>query len=84
MSTTQEQAKEFYDFVIQELSRHPENSLDELYDLWRTDHPTIEEYEINVKAIQQSLDDLENGKQPQSFAEFASNFRTINSINDSQ
>ncbi|MFO7904472.1 MAG: hypothetical protein ACQESR_22765 [Planctomycetota bacterium] len=35
--------------------------MDELYDLWRLEHPTPDELDEKMRAVQAALDDFENG-----------------------
>ncbi len=68
--------QEFYRFIADKLSNgggdlSPEDALDE----WRNVHPDPLEFEDDVTAIQQALDDVANGDKGMPFEDFDREFR---------
>jgi hypothetical protein len=59
--STQEQIDSFHRFATERIRGGSDLSMDELYDLWRLEHPTPDELDENVRAVQAALDDFENG-----------------------
>lgn len=60
--TTQEQVDHFHQFATEQLANGgSELTVDELYDRWRFENQTPDEYADNVAAIQASIDDMRNG-----------------------
>lgn len=59
---TQEQIDSFHQFATQQLANGGrEKTVDELYDQWRFENQTAEEFEENVAAIQGAIDDMNDG-----------------------
>jgi len=60
--TTQEQIDSFHQFATAKLANGgTAKSVDELYDEWRSENVSDDEFSRNVAAIQASIDDLNNG-----------------------
>ena len=59
---TQTQLEAFHRFVDEQLRNGGKNlSPEECLELWRAQHPTPEELEESLRAVQQSLADMEAG-----------------------
>ena len=59
---TQEQIDSFHRFATEQLRNDGRNkTVDELYDRWRFENQSPEEFEENVTAIQGAIDDMNNG-----------------------
>lgn len=59
---TQEQIDSFHRFATQQLQNGGrDKSVDELYDQWRFENQSAEEFEENVAAIQGAIDDMNAG-----------------------
>lgn len=62
MATTEEELDRFNEFVRQQLSGKGAGlSLDELFELWRIENPSDEQYVENVAAINAAIRDFRNG-----------------------
>ena len=60
--TNQEQLESFYRFATNQIAAGATGtSIDELYDRWRIEHPSSNELEANVAAVEAALDDMEAG-----------------------
>ena len=59
MSFTSDQLEDFHQFAQVRLQTEPAESLEELVDLWRLDHPSDEEQADAHAAIRQGLADIE-------------------------
>jgi hypothetical protein len=62
MSTAHDQLAAFQEFAIQKVDAGEAESLEELFDLWRLEHPTPEEQAEIHAAIRQGLADIEAGR----------------------
>jgi hypothetical protein len=62
MSTTFDQLAAFQQFAVQKVDAGEAESLEELFDLWRLEHPTPEEQADIHEAIRQGLDDIKAGR----------------------
>ena len=62
MSTTLDQLAAFQQFAHQKVDAGEANALEELFDLWRLEHPTAEEQAEIPEAIRQGLADIEAGR----------------------
>jgi hypothetical protein len=62
MSTTHDQLAAFQQFAVQKVDAGEAGSLEELFDLWRLEHPTPEEQAEVREAIRQGLADIEAGR----------------------
>jgi len=59
---TQEQIDSFHSFATEQLrTGGKDKTVDQLYDQWRFENPSPEEFEENVAAIQGAIDDMNNG-----------------------
>lgn len=59
---TQEQIDSFHRFATEQLQNGgKDKSVDELYDQWRFENQSPEEFEENVAAIQGAIDDMNAG-----------------------
>lgn len=62
MATTEKELDSFTEFAKQRISNEGENvSLDELFDLWRSENPSDELYAENVAAVSVAIQDFKNG-----------------------
>jgi hypothetical protein len=62
MATTSEELDRFAEFARQRLGNGgSELSLDELFDLWRSENPSDELYAENVAAVKAAIDDFRKG-----------------------
>jgi uncharacterized protein with von Willebrand factor type A (vWA) domain len=62
LMASQEQIDSFHRFATEQLANGGrEKTVDELYDQWRFENQTAEEFEENVAAIQGAIDDMNNG-----------------------
>lgn len=62
MATTGEELDRFAEFARQRLGNGgSELSLDELFDLWRSENPSDELYAENVAAVNAAIDDFRKG-----------------------
>jgi hypothetical protein len=67
---TQEQIDNFHRFATEQLENGGrDKSVDELYDQWRFESRSPEEFEENVAAIQGAIDDMNNGDAGRDFDE---------------
>ena len=63
MATTAEELARFAGFARQRMGDGAsELSLDELFDLWRSENPSDELYAENVAAVNAAIDDFRNGE----------------------
>jgi len=62
MLVTQEDLDSFHRFAQQKLQNGGAVSIEELFDLWRIEHPTLEEQEEIHAAIRQGLADVKAGR----------------------
>lgn len=63
MPTTREEFDSFTQFASDRLSNGGTDlSLDELFDLWRSEHPSDKLYAENVAAINAAIKDFQNGE----------------------
>ena len=62
MATVEEELDRFNEFARRQLSSSGAGlSLDELFDLWRLENPSGEQYAENVAAINAAIRDFRNG-----------------------
>lgn len=62
MAKAEEELEQFAQFVRERLSNGgAELSLDELFDLWRTENPSDDLYAENVAAVNAAIEDFKNG-----------------------
>jgi hypothetical protein len=62
MSKTLSELETFYQFAKAKLSNDGADSLEELLDLWRIEHPTPEEVADIQQAIREGIADLKAGR----------------------
>ena len=62
MPTAFEELAAFQQFAVQKVDAGEAQSLEELFDLWRIEHPTPEEQAEIHEAIRQGLADVEAGR----------------------
>jgi hypothetical protein len=62
MSTAFDQLAAFQQFAHQKVGAGEAETLEELFDLWRLEHPTPEEQAEVHEAIRQGLADIEAGR----------------------
>jgi len=59
---TQEQIDSFHRFATDQIANGGcEKTVDELYDQWRFENRSLEEFEENVSAIQAAINDMHHG-----------------------
>ncbi|MEX0792684.1 MAG: hypothetical protein WD045_06080 [Pirellulaceae bacterium] len=62
MIKTRDELHHFAEFARERLeSEGPELSLDELFDLWRSENPSAVRYAENVAAVNAAIQDFRNG-----------------------
>ncbi len=72
-----EQIDQFRKFVLARLSTgDASQSLDELFDEWRFAEPLPRELELNAKAIEASLRDLDSGHEGIALKDFVKEFKS--------
>ena len=82
--TVQDQVESFYRFAIAQIqASNSPKTVDELYDQWRFENQTSEEFEENVAAIQASIDDLNRGNAGLDFDEVIAEVRSRHNLLDS-
>jgi len=62
MSTTHDDLAAFQQFAVQKVDAGEVGSLEELFDLWRIEHPTTEEEAEIHEAIRRGLADIDAGR----------------------
>jgi hypothetical protein len=63
MATAEQDLADFTSYVLHRIEAGDSDiSIDELFDLWRAENPTDEQYAENVAAIQASIQDFNNGE----------------------
>ncbi len=62
MSTTHDLLAAFQQFAHRKVDAGEAESLEELFDLWRLEHPTAEEQAEVHEAIRQGIADIEAGR----------------------
>jgi hypothetical protein len=63
MATAEQDLANFTSFVLHKVEAGERDlNIDELFDLWRTENPSDEQYAESVAAIQASLQDFKNGE----------------------
>ena len=62
MSVTSDELENFQRFALQKLQNGDAQSIEELFDLWRIEHPTPEEVSEIHAAIRQGLADIKAGR----------------------
>ena len=63
MSTTEQELASFTSYALQKIeSGERAMSIDELFDQWRAENPSDEQYAIDVAAVQASIQDFRNGE----------------------
>lgn len=83
MVATRESLDRFHQFALQQIEASDSSlSFDEVYEQWRIEHPSQEEFDADARAIQESLRDMENGETGRDFEEFMSDFRKRNRLSE--
>jgi hypothetical protein len=63
MSTAEQDLDRFHDYARQRIQAGERGlSIDELFDQWRAENPSDEQYAENVAAIKASIQDFKNGQ----------------------
>ena len=63
MATIEQDLADFTSYARQKIEAGERNfSIDELFDQWRAENPSDEQYAENVAAIQASIQDYKNGE----------------------
>ena len=83
MTVTKEDLDRFHDFAVSLVSR-AESDLTwvQLFELWRLENPSVDEYAENVAAIREALDAMDAGRM-RPFSAFDSEFRQRHGITNS-
>ena len=82
MIVTKQELERFHEFALSRVSSsEDELTWRQLFELWRIDNPTDEEFAQEVAAIQQSLDAMTDGRM-RPFSEFDAEFRARHGITD--
>jgi hypothetical protein len=71
----QSELASFHQFVGQQLSDTPQISPEEVLELWRTEHPTSDDFAESVAALREALADMAAGDEGISFVDFDREFR---------
>ena len=61
MLTTQQDVRDFAQFAERQLSSGPELTIDELFDIWRAEHPPADDLVGSLAALRAALADMEAG-----------------------
>jgi hypothetical protein len=80
MSTTSDELQHFYEFAQLRIHSLAGENLDSIYAEWRASNPLPDELEVDVRAVQASLRDLDTGVIGRLGDDFASDFRRRNGI----
>jgi len=80
MATTERELESFLQFARQRLGK--DISLDELFDLWRSENPSDELYSENVAAIAASIEDFNRGERGAMAGEHSAELRREFGIDD--
>lgn len=84
MSTAERDLNRFNEYARRQIAAGgDELSLDELFDQWRLENPTEEEYAKTVAAVRASLDDFERGERGALAGEHSARLRERYGITDS-
>jgi hypothetical protein len=76
MSTVSDELHSFFEFAELRLQTGASDaSLDDLYAAWRTQNPSPDELEKDVRAVRASLRDMVSGERGRPFDDFAAEFR---------
>ena len=76
MTTTEQELESFTQFARSHLGGGgSEPSLDELFDLWRTENPSDADYAENVAAIAAAIQDFHRGDRGRPAGEFSRQLR---------
>lgn len=63
MSTAEQDVNSFANFALHKIESGERNlSIDELFDRWRAENPSDEQYAENVAAVRASIQDYNNGE----------------------
>jgi hypothetical protein len=63
MSTAEQDINSFANFALQKIESGEQNlSIDELFDQWRAENPSSEQFAEDVAAVQASMQDYRNGE----------------------
>ena len=82
MIVTKQELERFHEFALSRVSSGEDDlTWRQLFELWRLDNPTDEEYAQDVAAIQQSLDAMTEGRM-RPFSELDAEFRARHDIAD--
>ena len=81
--TTREQIESFHRFATAELASGGGKTIDELYDQWRFENQTAEEFGENVAAIQASIDDMNRGEKGRDFGDVIADVRSRHGLTES-
>ena len=83
MSTAEQDIDRFTSYARQKIeSGERDLSIDELFDQWRVENPSDEQYAENVAAIQASIQDYKNGERGTIAGEHSAQLRREFGLND--
>ncbi len=83
MNKTAQELESFAQFARQRLdSRHPEPSLDELFDLWRLENPSDADREETIAAVAGAIDDFRRGDRGRPAGELTRRLRAELGLSD--
>jgi hypothetical protein len=78
---TQDELSNFHEFLSQKLRCSPARlSPEEVLDLWRAEHPAVDDYPNDVAALKEALADMEAGDHGTPLEHFDRKFRQRHSI----
>src|SRR5687767_11721104 len=76
MATAEQELAAFTSYALQKIEAGERDlNIDELFDLWRAENPSDEQYAENVAAIQASIQDFKNGERGTLAGEHSSQLR---------
>ena len=68
--------RDFYQFVARQIAANPESlSPEDVVDLWRDQHPQVDEAAAVAHAVRSALNDMAQGDRGQTLADFDQGFR---------
>lgn len=83
MATVEQDLDRFTTYARQQIeSGQGDVSIDELFDQWRAENPSDEEYAENVAAIQASIQDFKNGERGTVAGEHSAQLRREFGVSD--
>ena len=81
MATAEEELASFTSYARERIESGQRNlSIEELFDQWRAENPSDEQYADNVAAIQASIQDFKNGERGTIAGEHSAHLRPGNRV----